>query len=108
MVRSEIISKLSDKIHRKIKKSELEKILNILFETIVEGVRDHKSIELRNFGRFSLKKIREKMNARNPRTGQKIHTPARKSISFKMSKELKSKINENEGNINWKKIFLLL
>ena len=108
MVRSEIISKLSDRIHRKIKKSELEKILNILFETIVEGVRDHKSIELRNIGRFSLKKIREKMNARNPRTGQKIHTPARKSISFKMSKELKSKINENEGNINWKKIFLLL
>ena len=53
MVRSEIISKLSDKIHRKIKKSELEKILNILIETIVEGVRDHKSIELRNFGTFS-------------------------------------------------------
>ena len=100
MVRSEIISKLSDKIHRKIKKSELEKILNILIETIVEGVRDHKSNELRNFGRFSLKKIREKMNARNPRTGQKIHTPAKKSISFKMSKELKSKINENECNIN--------
>ena len=84
MVRSEIISKLSDKIHRKIKKQELEKILNILIETIVEGVRDHKSIELRNFGRFSLKKIKEKMNARNPRTGQKIHTPARKSISFKI------------------------
>ena len=108
MVRSEIISKLSKKNHRILKKADLEKIFQIILDTIVDGVKNNKSIELRNFGRFSLKKIKEKMNARNPRTGQKIHTPARKSISFKMSKELKSKINDNEGNINWKKIFLLL
>ena len=57
MVRSEIISKLSDKIHRKIKKSELEKILNILVNTIIDGIKDNKNIELRNFGRFSQKKI---------------------------------------------------
>ena len=35
MVRSEIISKLSDKIHRKIKKSELEKILNIKYSNYI-------------------------------------------------------------------------
>ena len=100
MVRSEIISKLSDKIHRKITKSELEKIFNILIKTIVEGVRDHKSIELRNFGRFSQKKIKEKTNARNPRTGEKIQTPERKSIAFKMSKELRNIINKNEEKIS--------
>ena len=101
MVKSEIISKVSDKIHRKIKKSDLEKIFNTIIDTIIyEAKHNNKSTEIKQFGRFSRKIIKEKMNARNPRTGQKIHTPARKSISFKMSKELKNKINENEGNIN--------
>jgi len=100
MVRSEIISKLSEKIHQKIKKSELEKILNIIVGTIINGVRENKGIELRNFGRFSQKKIKGKLNARNPRTGEVIQTKERKSISFKMSKELREKINKIESKIN--------
>jgi nucleoid DNA-binding protein len=100
MVRSEIISKLSDKIHQKLKKSELEKILNIVIQTIINGIRDQKSIELRNFGRFSQKRIRARLNARNPRTGETIRTLEKKSISFKMSKELTNKINKKESKIN--------
>ena len=55
MVRSEIISKLSKKIHHKLKKSDLDKILKIVFDTIVDGIRENKSTEFRNFGRFSVK-----------------------------------------------------
>ena len=95
MVRSEIISKLSSRIDQKLKKSDLEKILKIFLNTIIEGIKDNKSTELRNFGRFSVKRIKEKRNARNPSTGEKIHVEARKSISFKMSKELREKINKN-------------
>ena len=40
------------------------------------------------------------MNARNPRTGEKIRAKARLSVAFKMSKELKSKINKKESKIN--------
>tara|TARA_B100000401_G_C52460016_1_gene556092 strand:+ start:326 stop:625 length:300 start_codon:yes stop_codon:yes gene_type:complete len=99
MVRSEIISKLSDRIHRKIKKSDLEKVLNIVINAIVEEVKREKSIEIRRFGRFSQKKIKEKTNARNPRTGEKIKVKKKISIGFKMSKELKEKINK-ESEIN--------
>ena len=95
MVRSEIISKLSKKIHQNLKKSDLEKILKILLDIIVEGIKNNKSTEFRNFGRFSVKKLKEKMN-RNPRTGEKIHTPEKISISFRMAKELKRKINAKE------------
>ena len=95
MVRSELISKLSEKIHRKLKKSDLEKILSILLETIVEGIKNNKSTEFRNFGRFSIKKLKKKIN-RNPRTGEKVHTPEKISIAFKMANELKKKVNEKE------------
>ena len=95
MVRSEIISKLSNKIDHKLKKSELIKILDIFFNIIINGIKDNRSVELRNFGRFSVKVIKENKNARNPLTGKKIAVKGKKSIYFKMSKELRKKINEN-------------
>tara|TARA_B100000959_G_scaffold231038_1_gene247344 strand:- start:133 stop:429 length:297 start_codon:yes stop_codon:yes gene_type:complete len=95
MVRSELISKLSKKIHQKLKKSDLEKIVSILLETIIEGIKNNKSTEFRNFGRFSVKKLKKKIN-RNPRTGEKVHTPEKISITFKMANELKKKVNEKK------------
>ena len=100
MVKSEIISKLSKKTHQKLKKSELKEILDILVDTIVEGIKNNKSCELRHFGRFSPKKIKGRANARNPRSGQLIQTNDKISISFRMSKELKSEINNLESKIN--------
>ncbi len=96
MVRSELISKLSEKIQPKLKKSDLEKIVSILLETIIEGIKNNKSTEFRNFGRFSVKKLKRKIN-RNPRTGEKVHTPEKISIAFKMANELKKKVNEKEA-----------
>ena len=95
MVRSEIISKLSEKIHRKLKKSDLDKILQILINSIVEGISNNKSTEIRSFGRFSIKKLKAKIS-RDPRTGEKIDVPEKISIAFKMTKELKRKINQKE------------
>jgi len=95
MVRSQIISKLSNKTHQKLKKSDLKKILQIFLDTIIEGIKKNRPTEFRGFGTFSVKILKEKKNARNPRTGEKIHTKERKSISFKMSRELSKKINKN-------------
>ena len=100
MVRSEIISKLSNKIDHKLKKSELIKILDIFFNVIINGIKDNRSVELRNFGRFSQKIIKARSNARNPRTGKIIQTLEKKSMTFKMSKELKDRINKKESIIN--------
>ena len=95
MVRSELISKLSEKIHRKLKKSDLEIIISILLDTIIDGIKNNKSTEFRGFGRFSVKKLKKKIN-RNPRTGEKVHTPERISIAFKMANELKERVNVRE------------
>tara|TARA_B100000945_G_scaffold292218_1_gene267306 strand:+ start:399 stop:695 length:297 start_codon:yes stop_codon:yes gene_type:complete len=98
MVKSEIISKLSKKIHPSLNKSDINKILQILLNTIIDGIKENKNIVLRDFGKFSKKKTRERI-ARNPKTGQKIFVSEKNSITFKMSKKLKEKIN-SEGKIN--------
>ena len=94
MVRSEIISKLSKKIHQKLKRSDLDKILQIMLDTIIEGIKNNKRTELRSWGIFYPKKLKEKVS-RDPRTGDKIHSPEKISIAFKMSKDLKEKLNDN-------------
>ena len=65
-----------------------------MFDTVADSLISHKPVELRDFGRFSIKTIKAKLNARNPKTGEVIYIPERKKISFKMSKNLKQKINK--------------
>ena len=94
MVKSEIIKQL----HRKdptLKRFQIETIVDIVFDTIINSLEKHKPVELRNFGRFSVKVVKAKFNARNPKTGEVIYVPEKKKVSFKMSKHLKQEINKN-------------
>ena len=95
MVKSEIISELSNIIKKKIKKSDIEKTLNVLLSEIISQIKNNKATEIRKFGRLYQKKIVGKANARNPKTGEQISTKEKISIAFKMSKELKNRINLN-------------
>ena len=65
-----------------------------MFNTIKESLVKHKPVELRDFGRFSIKEIKAKYNARNPKTGEIIYVPKKKKVSFKMSKHLKQQVNK--------------
>ena len=55
---------------------------------------EEKNIELRGFGTFFIKKIKEKHSARNPKTGELIYVPEKNKIRFKVSKKLKELINK--------------
>ena len=65
-----------------------------MFNTIADSLHEDKPVELRNFGRFSIKTIKAKYNASNPKTGEIIYVPEKKKVSFKMSKHLKQEINK--------------
>ena len=95
MVKSEIIKQLHKK-HPSLNRSQIEAIVDIMFDTIADSLTDHKPVELRDFGRFSVKTIKAKYNARNPKTGEIIYVPERKKISFKMSKHLKQEVNKDK------------
>ena len=97
MVKSEIIKQLHKK-HPSLKRSQIEAIFNTMFDSISDSLIKEKPVELRDFGRFSIKTIKAKYNARNPKTGEIIYVPEKKKVSFKMSKHLKQEINENIKN----------
>ncbi len=73
-------------------KSESTRYLNLLFDTISEMIKDGKKIQIRDFGTFNLMD-QKSYTARNPKTGEAVNVPERKTIKFKPSKKLKMFLN---------------
>tara|TARA_B110000967_G_scaffold107406_1_gene110117 strand:- start:116 stop:409 length:294 start_codon:yes stop_codon:yes gene_type:complete len=94
LVKSKIIKYLQNK-HPALKRSQIEAIFDVMFDTISNSLIKGQPVELRDFGRFSINTVKAKYNARNPRTGEIIYVPEKKKVSFKMSKHLKQEINKN-------------
>ena len=93
MSRLEII-KLLKKSNPKLNQSEIESIIDIFTECIHKALNKHQNIEIRGFGTFFIKRIKEKYNARNPKTSELIYVPEKNKVRFRASKKLKELINE--------------
>ena len=57
-------------------------------------------MEIRSFGTFFLKEIKEKKTARNPKTGEEIPISARRVVTFRPGQKLKAKVDLYNGNKN--------
>ncbi len=93
IVKSNLLKQLSKNYPNFLKK-DLEKFVDIIFSEIKRSLKKGERVELRGFGVFS-SKIQKARISRNPKTNEKINTPEKKTINFKMSKDL-FKILNNE------------
>ena len=69
--------------------------VDLVSKYICDGLKKNERIEIRGFGSFSIRK-RSPIRGRNPKTGEKVNTPEKKTIHFKMSKDLFKKLNNEE------------
>ncbi len=93
MSRPELIKKLKTK-HPKLNISKLNFIVDTFFQALENALKNNQSVELRGFGTFFLKEIKEKYSARNPKTGEMIYVPKKNKIRFKATKKFLKYINE--------------
>ena len=94
IVKSKLLKKLSDNYPNFLKK-DLEKFTNIVLNEIKEALKRGDRVELRGFGIFSTN-IQKARISRNPKTGEKVNTPKKKTIHFKMAKEMFKKLNDEK------------
>ena len=94
IVKSKLLKQLSNNYPNFLKK-DLSKFTDIILNEIKRTLKRGDSVELRGFGRFSVK-IQKSSIRRNPKTGEKVAVPEKKVISWKMSKEMFKKINNEE------------
>ena len=94
IVKSKLLKKLSESYPNFLKK-DLEKFTDIILNEIKITLKRGERVELRGFGVFSTK-IQKARISRNPRTGEKVNTPKKKTIHFKMAKDLFKKLNDQK------------
>ena len=94
IVKSKLLKQLSKNYPNFLKK-DLEKFTDIILSEIKRSLKRGERVELRGFGVFSTN-IQKARISRNPRTGEKVNTPQKKTIHFKMSKDLFKKLNNEE------------
>jgi|TARA_X000001036_G_scaffold331459_1_gene310175 nucleoid DNA-binding protein len=73
----------------------------VMVEVVLDAIREHLfkpdknfRIELRNFGVFEVKPTKPREKARNPKTLEIYKVPARRKLSFKAGKSIKSKLDK--------------
>ena len=95
MVKSELIKKIHDNFPSLIK-SDIIKMVDIITSEIIGALccDEFSGVELRGYGRFSIKTQRARVG-RNPRTGGQIQIDTKKKIRFKASSTLLKRLNEN-------------
>ena len=93
-VKSDLIKELSKNYPNFLKK-DLVKLFDIAVYEIQESLKRGERVELRDIFSFE-PRVQKARVSRNPKTNEKINTPEKKSILFKMSKEWTKKINEKE------------
>ena len=93
IVKSKILKQLAKNWPNFLKK-DLEKITNIILIEIKQALKRGDRVELRGFGIFSTN-IQKARISRNPKTGEKVYSPEKKIIHFKMAKEMFKKLNND-------------
>ena len=92
ITKSELVNQLS-KTYPNLLKKDLEKFFDIFINEVKLALKNDERVELRGWGVFSTKNQKGK-TSRNPKTGEKVIIEEKKSINFKMSKDLFSEIND--------------
>ena len=74
---------------------DLDKLVEIILKEIKETLKRGEGVELRNFGTFRIN-IQKASIRRNPKTGEKVSVPKKRTIKWKMSKDLFKKLNNEK------------
>ena len=94
IVKSKLLKQLTNNYPNFLKK-DLGKFIDIILDEIKQALKRGDRVELRGFGIFSTN-IQKARISRNPKTGEKVNTLEKKTIHFKMAKEMFKKLNNDE------------
>ena len=91
MIRSALIEKIAEE-NPHLYQRDVERIVNTIFDSIIEAMAKGDRVELRGFGAFSVKK-RDARLGRNPRTGEAVQVDEKHVPFFKTGKLLRDRLN---------------
>ena len=94
IVKSELLKELK-KSYPNFLTRDLDKIMEIILKEIKNALDRDEGVELRGFGTFRTN-VQKASIRRNPKTGEKVNVPKKRTIKWKMSKDLFNKLNNEK------------
>ncbi len=92
MTKAELVEQIAEKIN--LTKKDTERIVNIVFGSIMNSLSNGDKVELRGFGSFRVRS-RNSRDGRNPRTGEAVAIPPKNVPFFKAGKELRQMVDHS-------------
>jgi len=92
MTKSELVEKLVE-ASASLSRKESEMVVNLIFYSMCEALKSGEKVEIRGFGSFTIRE-REAREARNPKSGDVVKIPAKRTPFFKTGKELRERVND--------------
>lgn len=91
MTKSELIAKLAAHFPQLVA-SDAELAVKMVLDAMAKSLAQSHRIEIRGFGSFGLN-YRPPRVGRNPKSGEKVHVPAKYVPHFKAGKELRERVD---------------
>lgn len=91
MLKSELIEMLENE-NQHLSPVEVERVVEVFFESITQTLEKGARVELRGFGTFA-PRYRKARAGRNPRTGDIVPVPEKYVPFFRAGKEIREKID---------------
>ena len=91
MTKAEMVEKVSSKVN--LTKKDTERVVNTVFESIIQALAQGDKVELRGFGSFRVRS-RESWDGRNPQNGDTVRIPSKRVPFFKAGKKLRELVDQ--------------
>ena len=95
IVKSKLIKQLK-KTYPTFQTKDLERLISIILKEIKNSLKSGERVELRSSLGVFYTKIQKARISRNPKTSEKVNTPEKRKIHFKMSRDLFKKLNNEK------------
>jgi len=92
LTKSELIERITSQ-NPHLTQKDVERVVNVIFNSISAALVNGDRIEFRGFGTFSVR-TRSARIAKNPRTGAQVKVEERKLPHFKCGKNLFDELNK--------------
>lgn len=92
MTKADLVNYIFDRVG--LPKTEIQKIVDVVFETMIEGLKEEEIIKISGFGVFTVRKKGARMG-RNPKTMEPVEIKPRRVVTFKPSEKLREQFQKN-------------
>lgn len=91
MTKSDLVSRLAARFPQLVAK-DADYAVKMILDAMTGALANGHRIEIRGFGSFALN-FRPSRVSRNPKSGEKVHVPAKRVPHFKAGKELRERVD---------------